>query len=64
MNNNSLEEFSLGTDRLLVEEFKESDLADLFQIMRKDEVMYAWENGFSLEETGFSFERKFAGMEK
>ena len=42
---------SLETERLVIRPFENSDLPDLYEIMRKPEVMYAWEHGFSLEET-------------
>lgn len=39
------------TDRLKIRRFYKKDLEPLFAIMKKPEVMYAWENGFSKGET-------------
>jgi len=39
------------TERLRIRRFHESDLEALFEIMKKPEVMYAWEHGFTKEET-------------
>ncbi len=42
---------TLETERLILRQFEDSDLPALYEIMHKPEVMYAWERGFSLEET-------------
>jgi len=40
------------TARLVIREFTPGDLDALHRIMAREEVMYAWEHGFTLEETG------------
>lgn len=42
---------TLETSRLTLRPFEDGDLSALYEILRKPEVMYAWEHGFSLEET-------------
>jgi RimJ/RimL family protein N-acetyltransferase len=42
---------TLTTPRLIIREFTQGDLDDLYTIMRKIEVMYAWEHGFTRQET-------------
>ena len=39
------------TERLIIRHFQTSDLVQLYSIMQKPEVMYAWEHGFSERET-------------
>lgn len=39
------------TERLTLSQFEDADASALYEIMRKLEVMYAWEHGFNLEET-------------
>jgi len=41
----------LETERLIIRQFTNTDLPVLYEIMKKPEVMYAWEHGFTLEET-------------
>lgn len=41
----------LETERLRLRQFENGDLPALYEIMHKPEVMYAWEHGFTLEET-------------
>lgn len=43
--------FSITTARLTIDRLTEHDLDGLHAIMRKPEVMYAWEHGFSPEDT-------------
>ena len=47
------------TGRLKIRQFCESDLNDLWAIMRKPEVMYAWESGFTKEETQEWLDRQY-----
>ena len=42
---------TLETERLILRQFEDGDISAIFEIMRKPEVMYAWEHGFILEET-------------
>ncbi|MDR1532091.1 MAG: GNAT family N-acetyltransferase [Clostridiales bacterium] len=39
------------TERLILRPFVGTDLPALYEIMRKPEVMYAWEHGFTFDET-------------
>jgi len=39
------------TERLIIRHFARSDFEALYEIMKKPEVMYAWEHGFSESET-------------
>ena len=41
----------LETERLIIREFEDRDLDGIYAIMKKPEVMYAWEHGFTLDET-------------
>jgi RimJ/RimL family protein N-acetyltransferase len=41
----------METQRLQIRKFIRDDLSDLYTIMRKPEVMYAWEHGFTKSET-------------
>ena len=40
----------LETSRLTIRHFRESDIDALYEIMKKPEVMYAWEHGFTEDE--------------
>ncbi len=42
---------TLETEWLILRQSEDVDLPALYEIMHKPEVMYAWEHGFSLEET-------------
>jgi RimJ/RimL family protein N-acetyltransferase len=41
----------LETERLSIRPFQDNDLPVIHRILSKPEVMYAWEHGFSMEET-------------
>jgi RimJ/RimL family protein N-acetyltransferase len=42
---------TIETERLIIRPFADDDILALHEIMKKPEVMYAWEHGFSLMET-------------
>jgi [ribosomal protein S5]-alanine N-acetyltransferase len=42
---------TIETERLIIRKFEDNDKTALYEIMRKPEVMYAWEHGFSFDET-------------
>lgn len=42
---------TIETKRLIIRPFADDDILALYEIMKKPEVMYAWEHGFSLVET-------------
>jgi RimJ/RimL family protein N-acetyltransferase len=42
---------TIETERLIIRQFEDDDMTALHEIMKKPEVMYAWEHGFSFEET-------------
>lgn len=41
----------IETERLILRRFEDDDITELYEIMKKREVMYAWEHGFTFEET-------------
>ena len=49
---------TLETERLIIREFDDADITSLYEIMKKPEVMYAWEHGFTFEETQKWFARQ------
>ena len=54
----------VATERLIIRRFYQKDLDPLWKIMRKPEVMYAWESGFKKSEVRKWLNRIYTGYRK
>ncbi|MDR0839083.1 MAG: GNAT family N-acetyltransferase [Oscillospiraceae bacterium] len=55
---------TLETERLILRRFDDSDFGALFAIMKKPEVMYAWEAGFHKHEAQKWLKNQYARYQK